>query len=76
MERDEIRAMADDYQAWTRQTVRALRAGVTLNEDGVLDLAPGLTQELHELVSDLSPDAARFALVTALIALTGTEFEA
>jgi predicted ATP-grasp superfamily ATP-dependent carboligase len=73
MERDEIRAMADDYQAWVRQTVEALRAGVIVTPEG-LDLMPGMTQELQQTVAELSPDAARFALVTALVALSGTDF--
>jgi predicted ATP-grasp superfamily ATP-dependent carboligase len=73
MERDEIRAMADDYQAWVRQTVEALRAGVIVTPEG-FDLVPGLTNELHRTVEELSPDAARFALVTALVALSGTDF--
>jgi hypothetical protein len=69
MDATEIQNMAADYAAWVNQRVAALRAAVYVEPDGSPNLDSGSIQALRAEVFALTPDAARFALVAALIAL-------
>jgi hypothetical protein len=68
----DIGAMAKAYATWVHQQVGTMRDGVTVAQ-GVPYLDPGVTAALRETVWELSPDAARFALVAALVALIPTD---
>lgn len=73
MKPEEIEHMAQDFASWVRQTVAGLRAGIVFDEAGMPDFDPATTRGLQETVAELSPDAARYALVAALIALVQAE---
>jgi hypothetical protein len=62
--------MAQDYATWVNQRANILAEGIRW-EGGLPYFDPAATRELQHEVGTLSPDAARFALVAALIALVG-----
>lgn len=71
MDPEAIEAMATDFAAWVNHAADALAEGIELDAEGVPEFKPGVTRGLQQAVAELSPNAARYALVAALIALVG-----